>query len=575
MWPPSRSEARSASSRLTSAPAATSASEERRSVSCITSARNAAVGDRGRGEADAVDRDGVALGDLAGQPGAHGERHAVVGGVDRVDRAEVLDEPGEHAHHSRSRAEISTSSAIRSTSSASARVASAIRSTPSPSSGSRALEPPTHDRREEQADLVDLAGVEERAGELRPALEQDRRDAGGAELVERGAHPRRLVLARGDDHVGAGDLERVGLQARARRARRRRSAAARARPRTSWESSGSRPSESNTTRRGWRGDALDPRVELRVVGERGADPDDDGVALGAPVVRAQPRGLAGDPLRVAGARRDLAVERHRRLEEHVRAARARVLAERLVEQPRAHGGLAVGDDDLDALVAQDARARGRRPSRSGRRRRRRRGAIPASRIASVQGGVCPWWQQGSSETYSVAPRGSARAGGERLALGVRARRRRRGSPRPAPRPSRTTTAPTSGLGLTRPRPPSASSIARARWASVSSRERHRRVEARIRTRRQRQRAYDRPGAVARRSARSPAARLLDQALRADDARLGAATPAPVLGSKLKSRRSAARPRAAAASCWIDACDRLLRQPGLVADDRDRARASAR
>ena len=25
-------------------------------------------------------------------------------------------------------------------------------------------------------------------------------------------------------------------------------------------------------------------------------------------------------------------------------------------------------------------------------------AIPASTIASVHGGVCPWWQQGSSET---------------------------------------------------------------------------------------------------------------------------------------------------------------------------------
>ena len=129
---------------------------------------------------------------------------------------------------------------------------------------------------------------------------------------------------------------------------------ARARRATSWESSGSRPSESNTTRRGWRATPVDARGELRVVGQRGADPDDDGVALGAPVVRAQPRGLARDPLRVAGAGRDLAVERHRRLEQHVRAARARVLAERLVEQPRAHRRLAVGDHDLDALVAQDA-----------------------------------------------------------------------------------------------------------------------------------------------------------------------------------------------------------------------------
>ena len=92
-----------------------------------------------------------------------------------------------------------------------------------------------------------------------------------------------------------------------------------------------------------------------------------------------------------------------------------------LRQRRARGELAVGDDDLDALVAQDARARGRRPSRSGRRRRRRRAPMPASRIASVHGGVWPWWQQGSSETYSVAPREvGVAAGRERLALGVRA-----------------------------------------------------------------------------------------------------------------------------------------------------------
>jgi hypothetical protein len=34
-------------------------------------------------------------------------------------------------------------------------------------------------------------------------------------------------------------------------------------------------------------------------------------------------------------------------------------------------------------------------------------AIPASISASVQGGVWPWWQHGSSETYIVAPLVSA------------------------------------------------------------------------------------------------------------------------------------------------------------------------
>ena len=36
----------------------------------------------------------------------------------------------------------------------------------------------------------------------------------GAELVERGADARGLVLAGGDDDLGAGGLERVGRQAR-------------------------------------------------------------------------------------------------------------------------------------------------------------------------------------------------------------------------------------------------------------------------------------------------------------------------------------------------------------------------
>ena len=66
--------------------------------------------------------------------------------------------------------------------------------------------------------------------------------------------------------------------------------------------------------------------------------------------------LARDPLRVAALGGDLAVEAHRGLEDDERAAGARVLAERLVLQPRAGGELAAGDVDLHALVAQDAEA---------------------------------------------------------------------------------------------------------------------------------------------------------------------------------------------------------------------------
>ena len=102
--------------------------------------------------------------------------------------------------------------------------------------------------------------------------------------------------------------------------------------------------------------ALGARRQLGVVGERGADADDDGVDRRAPAVGELAASLAADPLRVAGARGDLAVERHRRLEQHPRAPGARVLAESLVEQAGAGGELAVGHHDLDALVAQDAEA---------------------------------------------------------------------------------------------------------------------------------------------------------------------------------------------------------------------------
>ncbi len=44
---------------------------------------------------------------------------------------------------------------------------------------------PEQQRRDEDADLVDLVGVEERAGKPRTSLEEDRGDPELAELVER------------------------------------------------------------------------------------------------------------------------------------------------------------------------------------------------------------------------------------------------------------------------------------------------------------------------------------------------------------------------------------------------------
>src|SRR4051812_19132463 len=90
-------------------------------------------------------------------------------------------------------------------------------------------------------------------------------------------------------------------------------------------------------------------------------------------------------------------------------------------------------------------------------------AIPASMIASVHGGWRPWWQHGSSETYSVAPRRSASPAARMALTSACGPPYSSCQPSPSTSSSRTMTAPTTGLGLTRPTPRSASSIARARW----------------------------------------------------------------------------------------------------------------
>jgi hypothetical protein len=86
-------------------------------------------------------------------------------------------------------------------------------------------------------------------------------------------------------------------------------------------------------------------------------------------------------------------------------------------------------------------------------------AMPASTIASVHGGVRPSWQQGSSDTYMVAPAGSREqdASAMRSACGSPAAAWK---PSPITSPSLTITAPTSGFGLVCPRAIAASSIAR-------------------------------------------------------------------------------------------------------------------
>ncbi len=282
MWPPSRSPARSGSSRLTLSPCGER--PERAAAQRLghhVGAEGLAV-DLDGGQADAVDGHRVARRELARERGVDAQAHAVAVALERAHGARSATSPvntqaplgtrrvrpaeDRRAHHSRSRAVISTSSSIRSTVVALARTASAIVSTPWPSIARARLRAPGQDRGDEDARLVDLAGLEERARQVRPALEQQRLDVARAELVERVLDARGLVGAAGDDHLDAGRLERLRSRCARRRASRRRSPAPRRRCCTSLlaERQAGLGVEHDPARLAR--DALDARGQQRVVG---------------------------------------------------------------------------------------------------------------------------------------------------------------------------------------------------------------------------------------------------------------------------------------------------------------------
>src|SRR5680860_1158502 len=312
-WPPSRPPARTGSSRLTSLPAASGPSEERRSVSAITSAaKESARTPRAvrqtpftatESPSASSPASGLATESRAPSPSRSTAATVPVASTSPVNiSASPIPQPGDDQHV----------------------VVDAL-------DGAR-LAPAGEQRRDEHPRLVDLARLEEDAGEVGAALEQQRLDVARAELVERRADARRLVLPRRDDHVDPGVAQRVGLGplrgARADHGHRDVAGAA-DQPRVERQAGLGVEDHAPRLAR----DALDARGQQRVVLGGRVDADRDGVALGAPAVRAGAAGLTGDPLRVAAARGDLAVERHRGLEDHQRTAATGVLAKRLVEQP--------------------------------------------------------------------------------------------------------------------------------------------------------------------------------------------------------------------------------------------------
>src|SRR4051794_15755822 len=352
MWPPRRSAGRSGSSRLTVLSGSSAPSEERRSVSCITSApksspphRPTAVRQTPLTAIESPSLSSPASGELtlSRTPSrVWSTRWTVPRSWTSPVNTSPLSEPGAHQQI------VADGIAVQ------CERAHGVGDALDPAALERVarLAPADDQRREEQARLVDLPGVEERPGEVRAALEQDRRHVAVAELIERRAHAGRLVLAGGDEDLRPGRLERGRLLARggARDHDGQRDVGRRLDELAGDRQAGGRV-EDHAPRLAVH--ALDACRELRVVGQRGPDADRHRVDRGAPVVGELTARHAGDPLRVAGRGGDLAVERHRRLEQDPRATSPRVLAEGLVAEARAGGELAVGHHDLHALVAQD------------------------------------------------------------------------------------------------------------------------------------------------------------------------------------------------------------------------------
>ena len=253
-----------------------------------------------------------------------------------------------------------------------------------------------------------------------------------AELVERRAHARGLVLAGGDDHLDAGDLERVGRPGARRRARRRRSAAPRRRRARAGSPAAAAPRSRTRSRRGWRVTPSTRAVSCGSSASAVPIPTTTASRSARQWCGAPARVLARDPLRVAGAGGDLAVERHRGLEEHERAAGARVLAEGWLSSRARAASSPSATTHLDALVAQDpeAAAGGLLGRVVGGRPRRAR--CPASRIASVHGGVLPLVAARlERDVQRRAAQIDVAAGGDRGDARRARRRARRGSPRRA------------------------------------------------------------------------------------------------------------------------------------------------
>src|SRR4051794_4947389 len=360
------------------------------------------------GQADPVDRDGIALAQLTGERRDHAQPHPARRLVDAVHGPEVLNKPGEQGpHHSRRRALTSRSSPTLTQSSVSARTASAMRSTPSPSSGSRAARPPTSSgARNSRTSSISPASrnAPARWGPPSSRIEVTSRSPSWsrAERTRAGSFsPTATMIS-----APAASSALVSWRGAARETTTVSGVSA-----TSWTSllaSGRRPRESKTTRRGWRCTPSTRAVSSgssasavpmptttastdarqRCARSRLSSPEIHfespvGVATLPSSVIADLKSTHGRPVRAC--LRNAWLPSRARAASSPAATQTSTPSSRRIPRPRP---LAFSDGSSEATTTR---------------------AMPAATIASVHGGVLPWWQHGSSETYSVAPRAASPA----------------------------------------------------------------------------------------------------------------------------------------------------------------------
>ena len=240
----------------------------------------------------------------------------------------------------------------------------------------------------------------------------------------------------GHDDLGAGDLQRVRRPARGAARETTTVSGTSAAPRTSWESSGSRASESNTIRRGWRetpsmravscGSSASAVPIPTATASHSARQWCDSRRESSPEIHFE------SPVRVATLPSSVIADLN---STHGRPVRACLRNGWLSSRARAASSPSA-NVDLDALVAQDPRAAAggllRRVVGGDRRRGRcrPRGSRPCTAACARCGSTAPARRTASRPRRSAPPQAR-----DRRALGVRRRRARRGSPPPATLPS--------------------------------------------------------------------------------------------------------------------------------------------